>query len=191
MDFLSSKRFVTTALVLLVVLNMVLIGVLWWQNFVTRSYRSVEVTRFYNGGPGGSADLVLNDKQKEAFMRLRKEHFQKSMPTVQKIIDFKKALIAEAVKPAPDKNKLSAIADSIGHRQAFLEKDLALHFHELALLCTPAQRDSLQKFLGNIYAVRFQKMNSWHGRPHRDRVRGRDRDDDTRPRPLPPPPAER
>ena len=185
MDFLSSKRFVTTALVLLVVLNMVLMGVLWWQNFVTRSYRSVEVTRFYNGGgPGGGAELVLNDTQKEAFKKLRQEHFRKSMPTVQKIIDFKKALIAEAVKPKPDKDKLSAIADSIGHRQAFLEKDLALHFHELAALCTPAQRDSLQKFLGNIYAVRYQKMNSWHGRPHRDR------DGDDRPRPLPPPPAE-
>jgi len=185
MDFLSSKRLVTTTLVLLVVLNIILMGVIWWQNSVTSSYRSVEVTRFYNGGgPGGGAEMVLTSQQREAFRKLRQEHFRESMPTVQKIIDFKKALIAESVKPQPDKNKLSAIADSIGKHQAFLEKDLALHFHELAALCTPAQRDSLQKFLGNIYSVRYQKMTSWRDRPHRDR------DNDNHHGPLSPPPPE-
>jgi hypothetical protein len=181
MDFLSSKRFVTTALVLLIILNTTLMGVIWWQNFVTKSYRSVEVTRIYSGiGPHGGTELTLNDQQKADFMRLRQEHFRKTMPAVQKIIDFKKALISEAVKPNPDKAKLSAIADSIGHRQAWIENDLALHFHELAALCSPAQRDSLQKMLTNIYTVRYQKMNSWRGRPHRDN----DRDD--RRGPFPP-----
>jgi uncharacterized membrane protein len=185
MDFLSSKRFVTTALVLLIILNATLMGVIWWQNFVNKSYRSVEVTRIYSSNPpGAGSELTLNDQQKAAFMRLRQEHFRKTMPAVQKIIDFKKALIAEAVKPNPDKTKLSAIADSIGHRQAWLENDLALHFHELAALCSPAQRDSLQKMLSNIYTVRYQKMNSWRGRPHRDR----DGDSDDHPRRLPPPP---
>ena len=185
MDFLSSKRFVTTALVLLVMLNVTLMGVLWWQNFVNKSYRSVEVTRFYsNNGPRGGIELTLTDQQKEAFRKLRQEHFRKTMPSVQKIIAFKKELISEAVKPNPDKAKLSAIADSIGHRQAAIEKDLALHFHELASLCTPAQRDSLQKMLNNIYTVRYQKMNSWRGRPHRDNGR----DDRRGPFPPPPPP---
>lgn len=49
MDFLSSKRFVTTALVLLVILNITLMGVLWWQNYVNQRYQSVEITRFYSG----------------------------------------------------------------------------------------------------------------------------------------------
>jgi Spy/CpxP family protein refolding chaperone len=181
MDFLSSKRFVTTALVLLVILNVTLMGVLWWQNFVNKSYRSVEVTRFYTGsGPRGSSELALTDQQRAAFRTLRQEHFRKTMPAVQKIIEFKKEMISEAVKPNPDLQKLSAIADSLGKRQAWLEKDLALHFHELSMLCTPAQRDSLEKLLSNIYTVRYQKMNSWKGRPHRE-----DREDNHR-GPIPP-----
>jgi uncharacterized membrane protein len=170
MDFLSSKRFVTIALVLLVILNVTLMGVLWWQNFVNKSYRSVEVTRFYSGtGPRGGNELALTNQQRAEFRRLRREHFRKTMPSVQKIIEFKKEIISEAVKTNPDKTKLAAIADSLGKRQAWIEKDLALHFHELATLCTPAQRDSLEKLLSNIYTVRYQKMNSWRGRPHRDR----------------------
>ncbi|AOS84951.1 hypothetical protein BIU88_01270 [Chlorobaculum limnaeum] len=158
-------------------------GVLWWQNFVNKSYRSVEVTRFYSrNGPRGGSELALTDQQKEAFRKLRQEHFRKTMPAVQKIIEFKKELISESVKPEPDKAKLSAIADSIGHRQAWIEKDLALHFHELSMLCTPAQRDSLEKLLNNIYTVRYQKMNSLRGRPHRDQ------DDNNRRGPFPPPP---
>jgi|APMed6443717190_1056831.scaffolds.fasta_scaffold38576_2 Spy/CpxP family protein refolding chaperone len=183
MDFLSSKRFVTTALVLLAILNITFMGMLWWQNFVNKSYQTVEVTRFYSSsGPRRGNELELTDQQKAAFRRLRQEHFRKSMPSVQKIIELKKELISESVKPEPDKAKLLAIADSIGKRQALIEKDLALHFHELSALCTPAQRDSLEKLLNNIYTVRYQKMNSWRGQPHRDYRDG------VRNAPFPPPP---
>ncbi|UWX57920.1 periplasmic heavy metal sensor [Chlorobaculum sp. MV4-Y] len=176
MDFLSSKRFVTTALVLLAILNVTLLGVLWWQNFVSSSYRSVEITRFYSGtSPHGGSKLDLTDQQKTAFRKLRQEHFRKTMPAVQKIIEFKEEMISEAVKPNPDQTKIAAIADSLGKRQSWLEKALALHFHELAALCTPAQRDSLEKLLSNIYTVRYQKMSSWRGRPHRE-----DREDNHR-----------
>lgn len=183
MDFLSSKRFVTTALVLLAILNVILLGVLWWQNFVNTSYRSVEITRFYHDNGHRGVELDLTDQQREAFLRLRREHFRKTMPAVEKIIAFKKEMISEAVKPNPDQKKLAAIADSLGQRQSWLEKDLAIHFHELAALCTPAQRDSLEKLLNNIYTIRYQKMNAWKGRAHRDNRDGGHG-------PMPPPPPE-
>jgi Spy/CpxP family protein refolding chaperone len=169
MDFLSSKRLVTTTLVILVLLNIALMGVLWWQNFVSGSYHSVEMTRMYNGANTPPPNLELTDKQKTAFMKLRQEHFRKSMPAVQKIIELKKELIAESLKPSPEKKKVAAIADSIGKRQAWLENDLATHFHELAELCTPDQRKSLEKMLGNIYTVRYQKISSWQNHPHKER----------------------
>jgi Spy/CpxP family protein refolding chaperone len=168
MDFLSSKRFVTTALVLLVILNVILMGVLWWQNFVTSSYQSVKVTRFYSSnGAKESVELGLTDQQKETFRKLRQEHFRKTMPGMQKIVNLKKELITESVKPSPDKARLSAIADSIGKHQARLERDLADHFHELSAVCKPAQRDSLEKLLTRIYTSRYQRMTSWKERPHR------------------------
>jgi len=168
MDFLSSKRLVTTALVLLVILNIILMGVLWWQNFVTSSYQSVKVTRFYSSnGARATAKLDLTDQQKESFRKLRQEHFRKTMPGVQKIVNLKKELIAESVKPAPDKARLSAIADSIGKHQAWLERDLADHFHELSAVCKPAQRDSLEKLLTSIYTAKYRKMAPWKERTHR------------------------
>jgi Spy/CpxP family protein refolding chaperone len=165
MDFLSSKRFVTTTLVVLVMLNFTLLGVLWWQNIATRNVRSVEVTQYYSRNVHSGPELALNEKQRTAFMKLRQEHFRKTMPEVQKIIALKKELINEAVKPNPDKAKLSSIADSIGSRQSKIEKDLAIHFHELSELCTPAQRDSLGTLLGNIYTMRYQRSTSWRNGP--------------------------
>jgi Spy/CpxP family protein refolding chaperone len=168
MDFLSSKRFVTTTLVLLVVLNIILMGVLWWQNFVTSSYQSVKVTRYYSSnGARRAFELGLTDQQKETFRKLRQEHFRKTMPSMQKIVNLKKELITESVKPAPDKAGLSAIADSIGKHQALLERDLADHFHELSAVCKPAQRDSLEKLLTDIYTSRYRRMSLWKDRPDR------------------------
>ncbi|NTU52498.1 MAG: periplasmic heavy metal sensor [Chlorobiaceae bacterium] len=167
MDFLSSRRFITATLIVLVLLNITLMGVLWWKSYVTGSYQSVEMTRYYNGSGAGGSDLVLTEKQKTVFNKLRDEHFQKSKPSIKRIIALKKELIAESVKPLPDKKKISAIADSIGKRQAWLENDLATHFHELSEHCTPAQRESLEKMLGNIYTVRYQKMSSWRNQPHK------------------------
>lgn len=168
MDFLSSKRFITTSLVILVILNLTLMGVIWWQNFVSSSYQTVEVTRYYSSGRSPRVELNLTEQQKTAFMKLRQEHFRKTMPAVRKIVELKKALISESVKPTPDKQKLAALADSIGQRQAWIENNLANHFHELAELCTPSQRDSLEKMLGNIYHLRYQKMSSWRQRHSHD-----------------------
>lgn len=168
MDFLSSKRLVTTTLIILVLLNIALMGVLWWQNFVSGSYHSVEMTRMYSGNSQVPPNLALTETQKTAFMKLRQEHFSKSIPSVQKIIALKKELIAESVKHSPDKKRLASIADSIGKRQAWLENDMANHFHDLAELCTPDQRKSLEKMLGNIYTLRHQKISSWKNRPHKE-----------------------
>ncbi|NTU58160.1 MAG: periplasmic heavy metal sensor [Chlorobiaceae bacterium] len=165
MDFLSSKRFVTVALMALVMLNITLLGVIWWQSIATKSYRSVEVTQYYSRNGSMAPELSLDEKQKTAFLKLRQEHFRKSKPEIQKIILLKKELIHEAVKPNPDKAKLEAIADSIGQRQTKIETDLATHFHELSELCTPAQRDSLGAFLGKIYTVRYQRSSTWRGGP--------------------------
>jgi Spy/CpxP family protein refolding chaperone len=165
MDFLSSKRLVTIALVVLVMLNITMLGVFWWQNIATRSVRSVEVTQYYSRNVHSGTELTLNEKQKAEFTKLREQHFRNTMPEVQKIIALKKELINEAVKPDPDKTKLGSIADSIGKRQSKIEKDLANHFHELAELCTPAQRDSLGTLLSNIYTMRYQRSAVVRGGP--------------------------
>ncbi len=161
MDFLTSKRFVTTALVLLGILNVTLLGVLCWQNFLSRNFRSIEVREYYSRSSSQDPEMSFSPEQRTQFMNLRREHFRKSLPEIQKIVELKKELIDEAVKPAPDTSKISLIADRIGKQQARLERGLALHFHEMSSFCTPAQRDSLKAFLGHVYSRKYERGSRW------------------------------
>jgi|WetSurMetagenome_2_1015567.scaffolds.fasta_scaffold821236_1 hypothetical protein len=161
MDFFTSKRFVTTALVLLAVLNVVLLGALWWQNFFSRNFRSVEVREYYTRGVQAPPDDVFTPEQRKQFRKLRKENFVKNMPTLKQIVTLKQELIDEAIKTEPDTAKIARIADMIGAEQAKVDRSMAMHFNDLSKLCTPAQRDSLRIFLGKIYTRRFEHGSRW------------------------------
>ncbi|MBM3162039.1 MAG: periplasmic heavy metal sensor [Chlorobi bacterium] len=158
MDFLTSKRFITAILAILVVLNMTLLGILWWQNIHKPERKPVRITRQYSRHVYFKEPLSLSEEQSLRFREIRKEHFRKVMPDIQARSRLKKELIAESVKEKPDTARIAALAASIGSRQAVIEKELALHFHELAMVCTPAQRDSLRNILERISSrkVRFR-----------------------------------
>jgi len=150
MDFLTSKRFITATLAVLVVLNVTLLGFLWWQNTHKPGIRPVKITRQYSRHIYFTGPLSLTEEQSLRFREIRKNHFRKAAPDIQAIAGLKKELIREAVKEKPDTAKINSLAEAIGTKQAFMEKELALHFHELALVCTPEQRDSLGKVLEQI-----------------------------------------
>lgn len=150
MDFLSSKRFITVILAILVVLNLTLLAILWQQNIHNPGLRPLRITRQYSRHFYFKGQLSLSEEQSIRFREIRKEHFRKVMPDIQAISRLKKELIAESVKEKPDTSKIASIAGKIGSLQSVMEKELAMHFHELALVCTPAQRDSLQKMLEQI-----------------------------------------
>lgn len=159
MNFLSSKRLVTTALVLLTVLNMALLGVLWWQNIRRPAPVQVTITRQFSRQMSFTEPLTLNESQTVSFRNLRKEYFLKVRPEMQAIALLKKQLVEESLKDQPDTKKIEAMANSIGSRQATIERELALHFHELAKVCTPAQRDSLKTLLDRIATRRGSNRN--------------------------------
>jgi uncharacterized membrane protein len=161
MDFLTSKRFVTTSLVVLALLNVTLLGVVMWQNFFSRQFRSVEVREYYARSDSPAAGKVFSPEQMARFRKLRREHFRNSLPEIRQMLQLKQELIDEAVKPGPDMAKIARIADMIGTRQAKLDKDLAMHFNDLSRLCSPSQRDSLKAFLGKVYTRRYEHRVQW------------------------------
>ncbi len=166
MDFLTSKRFITTALVFLVVLNVTLLGVLWWQD----AHRPVSgppiSTREFNRHPSFTAQLGLTDAQAVSFRNLRQEHFRKVAPEMEAITKLKKQLLDESLSAEPDAKKIAMLAESIGHNQAAIERKLALHFHALAQVCRPEQRGSLKKVLERFAARKlFARNEHWGGRP--------------------------
>ena len=149
MNILTSKRLVTTALVMLALLNITLLGVLWLQN--------TNGPLAGHEGPGHrhhqfsfTRQLALNESQTASFSKLRQEYFLKIGPEMQAIGLLKKQLVGESLKERPDTKNIERLALSIGAHQAAIEQTLALHFHELAKVCTPEQRDSLKTVLERI-----------------------------------------
>jgi len=150
MDFLTSKRLITTALILLVILNVSLLSVLWWQNMHTPRPAPVTHTREISRSVYFSIPLSLTEKQTESFRELRKQHFLKVRPEMEAITNLKVALVEESFNATPDTIKIANMALALGSRQAKIETELAMHFHDLAEVCTPAQRDSLKAVLEQL-----------------------------------------
>ena len=97
MDFLTSKRFITTALVFLVVLNVTLLGLLWWQGTHNPFQSSPASMREFNRHPSFTAQLGLTDAQALIFRNLRQEHFRKVAPEMEAITQLKKQLLDESL----------------------------------------------------------------------------------------------
>jgi len=139
MDFMASRRIVYTSLGILVILNLGLLGTLWWQNF--RPQEKPEQESFFQ------RKLNLTDEQNARFTELRREHFKASIPLVMQITSLKKELIAESLKEKPDSRTIVMLSDRIGRSHAMLERNLARHFHNMSGVCTAEQRDSLKLIL--------------------------------------------
>ena len=160
MDFLTSKRFLTTALLLLVVLNVTLIGMLWHQSTHRPEHRPDNHQFSFAG------QLALSESQTASFSKLRQEHFLKVRPEMQAIAVLKKQLIDESLKEKPDVQKIEQLAATIGSHQALIERELALHFHELSKVCKPEQRDLLKEMLNRIATRKFSGRKArWENPP--------------------------
>jgi hypothetical protein len=165
MNVLDSKRLVTTALVLLALLNVALLATLWWQG-TNRALPGSEAKNHHKGQPSFIRELGLSESQSLSFDRLRKEHFQKVGAEMQAIALLKKQLVEESLQERPDTIKIAGIAGNIGLHQAAIERQLALHFHELAGVCTPEQRSSLKIILERIATRKHSdRSERWGNNP--------------------------
>ena len=160
MNFLASKRLVTAALVLLAVFNVTLLGLLFWQN--TCRVRPTPGGHQFGAHPAFMESLSLTPSQAVSFRQLRRQHFLKVRPEMESIALLKQQLVEESLKENPDKAKLEIIASGIGSRHIALEREIAVHFHELAKVCTPAQRESLKQVLNQLTAQKHaMRMERW------------------------------
>jgi Spy/CpxP family protein refolding chaperone len=166
MDFFASKRVITILAVFLVVLNVVLLGMLWQQN--RGHLDGIRIRSFGHHNPFARS-LALNETQTLSFQKLRREHMQKVRPEMQAIEQLKKQLVEEALKVKPDSQKIGDLAASIGSRQATIERELALHFHELSIICKPEQQDSLKSVLDRMAMHKFSGRKDGRGfNPHHE-----------------------
>ena len=152
MTFFTSKRLVTAAFVLLVLLNTALLSILWQQNNhrteTTHGVRQFDHDHFFAG------KLGLSELQSASFQKLRQQHFLKVRPEIDAVALLKKQLVEESLKDNPDSKTTESIIEGIGLHQAAIERQLVLHFNQLAKLCKPEQRKRLKDVLENMAAHR-------------------------------------
>jgi Spy/CpxP family protein refolding chaperone len=146
MNFFTTKRLVATAFILLAILNITLLGMLWWQG----TSEPLQRGGHHNRQLIFTRQLSLNESQTASFGKLRREHFLKVEAEMQAIGLLKNQLIEESLQERPDTKKIEAIALGIGSRQSAIEQKMARYFHELAKVCTPEQRDSLKIVLERV-----------------------------------------
>ncbi|UZJ41017.1 periplasmic heavy metal sensor [Prosthecochloris sp. SCSIO W1101] len=158
MDFLSSKRFISITLAILIVLNLALLGTLWWQNVKapTKNEKAVKTIKDTKKQSFFEKELNLTDEQSKEFNALRQQHFQGTLPALVTISSLKRKLIHEAIKAEPDTLEIKALAERIGSLQAVLEYRLAWHFNGLSNVCSPEQRDTLQSVLEKVTAKPYK-----------------------------------
>lgn len=166
MDFFSSRRFVTTVLVVLVLLNITLLGVFWWQNMQAEKTTPLTITRQVEREVYFSMPLSLTEEQARRFKELRREHFLKVRSDIKAIATLKHQIIDEAFMAEPDNEKITRLASELGDHQAVIESELANHFHELAAVCQPAQRDTLRAMLEQLLTRKVSsRERRLHSRP--------------------------
>lgn len=157
MTFFSSKTFISIVLAILVILNLALLGTLWWQNNHAPLPDEQDAVKTSEGKPSFfEKNLSLTDEQLGQFNALRLQHFRGTLPALVTISNLKKQLIEEAIQSEPDTLLLKTIAGKIGKLQAIEEYRLAWHFNSLSKVCTPEQRDSLQMLLVEVTAKPFK-----------------------------------
>ncbi|NMW21310.1 MAG: periplasmic heavy metal sensor [Chlorobiaceae bacterium] len=163
MNFLTSKRLITTAFVLLVLLNGTLLTMLWLQN--THRAEGMHGGHQFNHESIFARELSLSESQTINFGKLRQDHFLKIQPEMESIALLKKQLVEESLKDNPDSKTTEYLITSIGIHQKTIERELAAHFHQLAKLCTPEQRGRMKVLLENMATRRSHGDKGRWGHP--------------------------
>ena len=148
MNFFTSKRLITGALVLLVLLNISLLSALWIQH--SHRWEPLPGGGQFNHENFLARQLDLDESQTISFEKLRQEHFLKVRPAMEAIAPLKKQLVEESLKDNPDTKKIDSLVAAMGLHQAAIERELVLHFHQLSKLCTPEQQGKLKEVLENM-----------------------------------------
>ena len=154
MDFITRQRFLTIAIVALVLLNLFSLGGIWILQSGRRSSIQGPV-HDRHGGKGNiveflSEELKLTDEQVKAFKAVRQDLDQGRRFLEREILEARRELVEESFRPNPDSTKVELLASKIGDNQILLEKLLFDHFVNMKSLCTPEQSRKFDSLLHEI-----------------------------------------
>lgn len=153
MDVFSKNRLTVWGMAVLVLLNMLLLGTLWWGLI-----RRIPEHRPQGDGQGRhramtqflQRELDLNAQQREQLQSLFEEHVGQMSLVMRDMHayrqDMHRALFAEDA----NSTQLTELSEKIGQKQAEVERLRFQHYKDMASLCNPQQRERLQGLVGEI-----------------------------------------
>ncbi len=187
MDISAKYRLGVWGIAILIVLNMGLMGVLWYEHSDRRPTPPPG-----DGKPNPDQffvrELGLDEEQANALFALREQHMSESDPVKARIHELSRQMTEELFAASPDTIRMRELSEAVGARHAEFERTVYEHFERVKQLCGPEQRERLKQLV--MEAMERAKMPP--PPPGQGPGDGRGRPGDRRPPPgdrRPPPPG--
>lgn len=154
MDVFSKNRLTVWGMTVLVCLNLLLLGTLWWGQIHRAPEQDVE-----GKGPGHryqamtrflERELDLNAQQVEQLDALFEQHVSQMSLVMQDMHAYRQDMHRAVFAEDANSTQLAELSEKIGEKQAEVERLRFQHYRDMASLCDPQQRERLQGLVGEI-----------------------------------------
>jgi protein CpxP len=149
-DIISRYKLSLWGIGILVILNLVSLGLIWYQHYTRPAPPPPPPPRPESREKAEALfarELRLSEDQALRFHELRARHFLATESLRLEIYPLAKSMLDELFSPSPDMAKVQALSESIGRKQAEFERIVFDHFRDLKQLCRPDQQKKLQSLI--------------------------------------------
>lgn len=168
MDYIRQNRIMGWSIVVLVLLNGLALGTLWWTSLGPaedetlvmgqRPGRGIWGRSRMRRGQEGPADVAgfmerelgFDPNQTEALRTLRTQFLEDNFEVRQSIHGLKRSMMQTLFARETDPNAIAELADRIGQQHTRLEMIQSNHFEQIRSLCKPEQKDQFMRLLDDI-----------------------------------------
>lgn len=145
------------AILILVILNLGLLGVFWYDRFQRESpaqdaHRNPE--EFFIG------ELRLDQAQADSVRALRRAHFAYTDSLKREMNRLNAQMMEELFMPSPDTSRVRQLSAQIGNLQAEFERKVYEHFSQVKRVLQPGQYPKLQLLLHDALKKRAAETES-------------------------------
>ena len=175
MDRFSSKHISTVLIGVLVIINLALLGTIWYKFVRTPRFPfgPLNMTERTPGIPDPNdrikfeeglkrflkQEIGFSTAQQEKFLELQRRHLENVRKTHRQISELRKDLMDSLFNEDTDHETIDRTAAEIGEITVSHEKSVLNHFRALAEICTPEQQVKYKKLLHQILEQLTPKGN--------------------------------
>lgn len=162
MGFFENKKFTVTAISVLVILNLILIGLITTHQMKRGDHRHGDNDRrsaFLSKRLGFTAD------QTQQYEELRKEHRAEKKELQKQVDEMRKQVFQLSRSDQESSVVADSLTNEIGVLVAEMELDTYQYFTDIRAICTPEQLQKLDSLVQNMIRSRSSKKDDRRGSP--------------------------